>query len=315
MPIKCQQCPYVIEVPPGERRPPWCPRCGADLKETAEAAKPRDDAPQSTPPAPTPPQGDHERPRPRPPVARRESRTDEDAAPEVFTSKFRWQALAWLMVVICSGIVAIAAMQAINPPAGKPLQMGVYGVMGLFAVGTLVSLYVALGLAGQKYEVYPDRLVAYQFFNPTTIRWDKIREVFRDEHSLWTRFRIVTRLGMEVTIRGETTDHKRLGELISEQVAELLLPDALAELEAGRSIRLGPLTVSSGGVTIDGEMQPWHRIGILTYGLNPRPKRGTSQLSNMIHVRIGDCWVEVGEIPNLQLFQGLAHQLFLACAV
>ncbi len=28
----CKQCTYVVAVEPGERPPPWCPRCGADLK-------------------------------------------------------------------------------------------------------------------------------------------------------------------------------------------------------------------------------------------------------------------------------------------
>src|SRR5205807_9393265 len=36
MPIQCQKCPYMVAVPPGEKRPAWCPRCGADLKEAAQ---------------------------------------------------------------------------------------------------------------------------------------------------------------------------------------------------------------------------------------------------------------------------------------
>src|SRR5207237_6415504 len=47
MPLACKKCPYVVAVPPGEKPPPWCPRCGADLKpaETTSPASPS--APQT----------------------------------------------------------------------------------------------------------------------------------------------------------------------------------------------------------------------------------------------------------------------------
>jgi hypothetical protein len=231
---------------------------------------------------------------------------------EVFGSKLIWQAAGWVCVIVCLGIVAIAVSQIINPPRGKPIQTGVYGVIGLFGIGTLVSGYVSYRLAGQKYEVFSDRLVEWQCFKPTAFRWDQIREVYRDVHPSWTTYRVVTRVGREFILHGEIQDHKRLGELICERVATLLLPAALEELEAGRDVSFGPLRVNRGGVIVDGALEPWHRIGMLTFGLNPNPKRGTSMVSNMIHLRIGSAWVELGEIPNYRLFEELARHLFPA---
>ena len=37
VPIACMRCSQVISVQPGQRLPPWCPKCGSDLTETAFA--------------------------------------------------------------------------------------------------------------------------------------------------------------------------------------------------------------------------------------------------------------------------------------
>ena len=66
-------------------------------------------------------------------------------------------------------------------------------------------------------------------------------------------------------------------------------------------------------MTIAGQFEPWHRIGPITLGLDPKPKRGTSLISNMLHARIGGFLVEVGDIPNFRLFEEVARCLFPAC--
>jgi Family of unknown function (DUF6585) len=318
MAVQCRKCPYVVSAQPGERQPPWCPRCGANLQELASAAMPAlvgaavgreaprhaaSDTPVSTPwtePAPRDPE----------PMAHEAAEGD---AGEIFASKWVWHGVAWLCVLVCLGIVAIAGWQLLHPPRGKPIQNGVYGVIGLFSIATLVAAYVALRLAGQKYAVFADRLVEWQWFAPTTIRWDQIREVFQDAHPGWTKYRVVTRFGRVLTIAGETRQHKRLGDLIAGYVAALKLPVVWPELEAGRDVVMGPLRISGAGVTIDGQLEPWHRIGVLTFGLNPNSKPGTSRVSRMLHVRIGSFWVELGDIPNYRLFEELARRLFPAC--
>jgi hypothetical protein len=238
-----------------------------------------------------------------------------EAPVETFGGKLIWQIIAALTAVVCLGIVAIAASQLIHPPARRGMVTSIYGVMGMFGIGALVAMYVAYRIAGQKYAVHPDRLIEWQCFKPTEYRWEHLREVYQDLHPGWTKFRVVTRVGRTLTITGDTQNHKRLGELIAGHVAAHLLPAALAELEAGREIRLGPLRVSNAGVTIDGELEPWHRIGVVTIGLNPNPKRGTSLVSNMMHVRIGGFLVELGDVPNFRLFQEIALRVFPACVV
>jgi hypothetical protein len=233
-----------------------------------------------------------------------------DGPAEIFRAKLVWQAAAWLTALMCLGIVLVAISQLLHPPRSKSTQTGIYGVMGLFSIGVFAAAYVGYRLAGQKFAVFADRLVAWQHFQPTTFRWDQIREVYRAAHrGGWSRYRVVTRLGQELTFGSETTNYQRLGDLISVHVAALTLPGALRELEAGRDVRLGPLRICGEGVIMDGELEPWQRIGLLTLVLNPRPKPGTTLISNMLHVQIGDTLVEVGAIPNYRLFEELALRL------
>jgi hypothetical protein len=253
--------------------------------------------------------------RPRPPkptssaVLPTASHEDEGVAGVFFRGKFIWQAAAWVSTLVCLGIVAVAASQLVNPPKGQ--LTGIYGCLGLFGLLSLVGGYAGFRLAGQKYAVFSDRLVEWQCFRPTEYRWDQIREIYQDVHPMWTTFRVVTSLGREFTIRGEVVNHKRLGEIISERLTERLLPVALAEIEAGREVRLGPLRISGAGVAIDGQFEPWHRIGIPTFGLDPTVKRETNRVSRMIHVNIGSTRVELGTIPNYGIFQALACHLSL----
>jgi hypothetical protein len=239
---------------------------------------------------------------------------DDEGGPagEVFRASLLRQAAAWACAVVCLGIVLVAASQLAHPPKGQ--LTGIYGCLGLFGLGTLVAVYVGFRLAGQKYAVFPDRLVEWQCFRPRSYRWDQVREIYQDAHPAWTTYQVLTNVGHEFTIRGEIANHKRLGELISRRITARLLPAALAELEAGRDVRLGPLRITPAGAVIDGQLEPWHRIGIPTFGRNPSAKRGTSMVSNMIHVRIGGSLVELGEVPNYGLFEALACHFSLTAS-
>src|SRR5262249_5471767 len=153
-------CPYIVTVSPGEKPPPWCPRCGANLKleEPAsatrnppqvasawDAADPRGAVQEAKAPtaagetlaAPPAPFGQNT------PVSSSLLSADLPATSsvqdEVFRGNLLWQAVAVLTLLACLGIVAIAVSQLVGPRHGKPIQTGVYGVIGLFGVGALIA--------------------------------------------------------------------------------------------------------------------------------------------------------------------------------
>jgi len=68
-------------------------------------------------------------------------------------------------------------------------------------------------------------------------------------------------------------------------------------------------------VDCNGEHVPWHHIGTFTFGLDPRPIKGsTSMQSNMIHLSVTPSHrVEMGEIPNYRLFEELVRRLHPTC--
>src|SRR5207245_2253538 len=161
-----------------------------------------------------------------------------------------------------------AVSQYIHPPPKKPRPESLFGVMALFGVGGLVAVYVAIGLRGLRYLVFPGHLVAVQGSKRTVLRWDQIREVYQFVHPAWKKYNVVTRIGKTLTITGDTRGHTRLGDHIAERVAEILLPGALKRLEDGQTLSFGPLSISRAGIECNGELVPWHHIGTLTFGLD-----------------------------------------------
>jgi hypothetical protein len=238
-----------------------------------------------------------------------------DGSERVFRSKLRWQVAAWVCALVCFGIVGVAVSQLVNPPKNKPPQTeAIYGVATLFGIGALVAIYVGIRLHGLKYLVFPGHLAAVDAGSSTTIRWGQIREVFHAVHPAWRKYTIVTRAGKRLTLTGDTKDHTVLGDLIAERVAEVLLPEASRQLSEGRTLTFGPIQLSRAGLQCHGQYLPWHHVPTLTFGLNPRPSKGTSMVSNMIHLRLTPgCQVEMGEIPNYPLFEKLVRQLHPTC--
>jgi hypothetical protein len=230
----------------------------------------------------------------------------------VFRSKIWPQAVAWLCVLVCFGISAIALSMFRLPPSPKRKPATLYAVAGLFGLGGAVAGYVGLRLKGQKYLVFKDHLVAYTGTQCIILRWDQIREIYRIVHPAWQQFRIHSYKG-SLLLTGDTKEHIMLGELVSRRVAERLLPDAWRQIEAGRKVSFGPIRISRAGLDCHDDPIPWHQIQGFTFGLNPYAVRG-SMVSNMIHLRITPAsQVEMGEIPNYALFEELARRLHPSC--
>lgn len=331
--LECTACPFHASIDAGARRPPWCPCCGGDLKQAAAsqattapgAAAVFDPARIAARQAPAPgaavatiaelpaagsPAGKGPAAQtPRSTGAVPPSPHDEGGAAEaVFRANPVWLLLAGGCVLACLGITLAAASQLPHPRKGQEAR--IYGCLGLFGLFTLAAGYAAFRLAGQKYAVFPDRLVAWQSFKPRSYRWDQVREIYQETHRTGkTTYTVLTSVGHAFTLRGEIGGYKRLGAIISGRIVERVLPAVLAALEAGRDVVLGPLRISPAGVVIDGQLEPWHRIGIPTFRLNPLVNKGTNQVSNMMHVQIGSTLVELGDIPNYGLLQALACHL------
>jgi hypothetical protein len=327
--VQCPKCRDSIPTD-GYGKPPWCPRCGTDLKANAATKL----VPQlagvganSTCHEPTPGQ-EVVAEEAVAPIAAEEGLSSPSVAetayagsdsldnPEhVFKAKLVWQAVAWLGALACFVIVAAAGSQLLSPAKNRKSQTGsILGVTFLFGIGGLGASYVGLRLRGVKYLLFPDRLVQFQGSRITIIPWHQIREVYHVVHPGWQNYRLVTRKARDITLTGDIKGHARLGKLIAERVADRLFPEAWRQLEAGRSVAFGPVTISQGGVICNGTHLPWHQIVLLTFGLNPREVPGTTMISNMIHLRLTpSCLVEMGAIPNYRVMEKLIRRVHPSC--
>lgn len=324
MPLECPQCAYLIPFE-GDRPPPWCPKCGSDLKPKPKAAAASEPAAPSAPPSPPPSIAAPEAPPPA--VVEQAGVTYETASSSIgdfsrpeaeFGGSMLYRTAAWVTALVCFGIAGIAAWQFVNPPK-KKLEPGVlYGVMGMFGLFGTVSLFVGMKIGGQKYVLYPDRFVAVEGGQETTVHWEEVRDVYQAVHPSWTTYRIVTRLGgKEFNLTGELSGHRRLGDAIAERVALMLLPEAVRNIDAGRAVTFGPLRVSRAGVEVNGEMVSWNHIPSISFGPNPRPvKEAGGRISNMMHLKLTPgVMIEMGQIPNFKLFQALVRHCNPACLV
>ena len=152
-----------------------------------------------------------------------------DNPEQVYTAGILWPAVAWLCAMLCFGIVAVAASQLLNPPKDKkPQTTAILALTALFGSGGLALAYVGLRLGGLKYLVFPDR--RYPGTGAPGAGFPGRDKGYHSVHLAWQKYRLVARKGRDVTLTGDVKGHARLGDLISERVAELLLPDAFEKL-------------------------------------------------------------------------------------
>ncbi len=157
--ISCPSCPHLIPMTAaGDRPPPWCPRCGADLKPrpaleppspalAAEASKKWNDRSEPNPavttaPAVVEPLPDDiavapievpAEPRPTPPLYDERRLLPEPPAPKVATPPW-----ANLFAIACGLIPLLTLGGAI------PMVLGMGGASGCLAVGRNKEMDVTL---------------------------------------------------------------------------------------------------------------------------------------------------------------------------
>ncbi len=98
------------------------------------------------------------------------------------------------------------------------------------------------------------------------------------------------------------TNVERLGNVVSEMVTRVKLPEVIAAFKAGSTITFGPLSVSMQGVSNSKELISWDQIK--EFGVN----RG------IVTVKKEGKWlswssVEVAKIPNFFVFMALVNAI------
>ena len=128
MSLTCTKCSHPVRNYSGERLPPWCPHCGADLKPAAPVAvgvaaptaapagnhvatSPHEEIKREAPVTPTLQPEHHPLLEPQPRVVWTRDYDDVTSAPphEVFRKKLLWQVITLAFALVCLSAVAMAA--------------------------------------------------------------------------------------------------------------------------------------------------------------------------------------------------------------
>ncbi|MBW4720306.1 DUF6585 family protein [Saccharothrix obliqua] len=151
---------------------------------------------------------------------------------------------------------------------------------------------------------------------PRAFRWDDFTAVHRVATDTYVNgqhaftgyvFRLVREDGTHVVFEGGERQDKPLrndildlGPVLEEQVANRRLPIAVAEVNAGRPVEFGALTVTAAAVATPKGVVPWQDVDVLSIGgghLFLGARGGTPAT------------YPIGDIPNFPVFWTLAQNL------
>jgi hypothetical protein len=91
-----------------------------------------------------------------------------------------------------------------------------------------------------------------------SVRWDEIRELWRDRQGNYAFSRAD---GTRFIINHVFRHAEELGATLEEEVTRQLLPQVLTIYHSGERVRFGQVQVSRQGISIGGDMLPWDRVG------------------------------------------------------
>jgi hypothetical protein len=222
---------------------------------------------------------------------------------EVYQGSVFRQIVSWALCLMCLGLAGCIGYGVLKQPLKSPAAG--LSLIGMFTLAALACLYYALKLRELSYLVFPEALVEKRGSQTQIIPWDKIREIYQTVHPAWKNYRIVTRKGCGIEFTGNIHNYRTLGDRIEEKVLQILLPAALADVEQGKTLRLGPLTVRQSALQFDGRTSAWNQT-TMSVGLNLEPD-SLNRRSRLMHLHVYSperskaFKVELGKIPNFRL--------------
>ena len=137
--------------------------------------------------------------------------------------------------------------------------------MFLFAAGWIVMAFRKIFLnRHMRALIFDDGLVVIRHDQVFVARWDEIEwvrdEVVQQNKAFIQQCTICLYSGKTFVLSNLTdllADYERLVRAIVEQADTRRLPEALAELEAGRMLYFGLLQITPEGIVHDGRVLPW----------------------------------------------------------
>ncbi|HEU5227713.1 MAG TPA: DUF6585 family protein [Ktedonobacteraceae bacterium] len=216
-----------------------------------------------------------------------------------------------MITMIVIGILAGGGfgVGALNSTSQTSTMLVLLGFSLLF-IG-LALYYVFLPVIYHSWHVYvcTDGFAFTRGNAIEAFRWDQIEAMWQSVTKHYTNgvytgtthiYTVRSRDGRKVVLNDKFANVEQLGNTISQQITNYLLPQVVSAYNAGNTITFGPLSISKQGVSNSKELLPWSQIKEM--GVN----RG------VVTVKKEGKWlswssVMVAKVPNIFVFMALVN--------
>ncbi|WP_395108615.1 DUF6585 family protein [Actinomadura sp. SCN-SB] len=182
-----------------------------------------------------------------------------------------WRALTWTGLFGLAGLVlvptAVTAMVVGRAGVGSVAVLGVaaqaVAVPWLARKGLILAGPADLRARNKTVYLFACGLILRAGGERPAYRWEDLASVtvsgVRDGAQGPTRYRFAVSAadGREIVFGPELPGVRALGERVAAEVTGRVLPDRLARVRAGESVRMGPFTLGPDGVEKEGERLSW----------------------------------------------------------
>lgn len=222
----------------------------------------------------------------------------------------RWALIIVGAVVLAIGLLAIGFYFFRPPKDQNPVFLLViallaFGVGGAsFSAGVFHEWFSELQggfskaqLAPRIYVVYDEGFAAVEGDAFEFMPWREVSEVCNASAGLNRIFTVSGADGRKIDIPPGVTEAGELRLAIQQRVNELLLPRALAKIDAGKSAKFGPFAVSKPGLKYKDRSAIWDDVK----SIEIQSGRGGRRLTIYCERRLlAWCWCDLDSIPNHQ---------------
>ncbi len=220
---------------------------------------------------------------------------------------FLFGVLATLVGLALAGFLLYQVIVA-GEDLGEHYAFGFYAAVAVIA--GLGSLFRWRGMLGAGVIAFEEGLARFKGSDCQVLRWKDVEVVRRgkpqghNEPSVGASMRLtlVGTAGREWVFTETLQGFKQFRDLVEERTLAHLLPPALEDLDAGRTLSFGDVAVDSAGLTFAGQpFLPWERVEEVSIDKGKVVVHST-------RAKAPHCKVPIFQVPNAHLLVALVRR-------
>jgi hypothetical protein len=214
---------------------------------------------------------------------------EPDSTHRTHTASVIWRFLLGVLIVVAAATLHYLMWSGNIPwPNARHWKVWIILLGGMFAAPGVGFYLITFAVRGLKLWVltYPTGLFIWHRGRVVAVPWDEIQAVqfgglpdkamiHRDPDAVWydlsragrrvfgTTITLTRTDGEQVGLPSTLADFADLGRRVQEETYRRLFPAAWEEFKAFRAVSFGPVTCSTGGLTVGKDTLPWTEVAAL----------------------------------------------------